>query len=150
MGFNIVLVEPEIPMNTGNIGRLSLASGSALHLVKPFGFELNDKRLKRAGLDYWKHISVNIYENIEEFFLKNKDANMVYFSSSATKIYTTINFQDNMFFLFGKESVGLSKEITFKNLDNLYKIPIYSKHVRSLNLANAVSIVVYEALRNLK
>ena len=149
MGFNIVLVEPEIPMNTGNIGRLSLASGSALHLVKPFGFELDDKRLKRAGLDYWKHISVNIYENIEEFFLKNKDANMVYFSSSATKNYTTINFQDNMFFLFGKESVGLSKEITVKNLDNLYKIPIYSKHVRSLNLANAVSIVVYEALRNL-
>ena len=150
MGFNIVLVEPEIPMNTGNIGRLSLASGSALHLVKPFGFELGDKRLKRAGLDYWKHISVNIYENIEDFFLKNKDANMVYFSSSATKNYTTINFQDNMFFLFGKESVGLSKEITVKNLDNLYKIPIYSKHVRSLNLANAVSIVVYEALRNLK
>ena len=150
MGFNIVLVEPEIPMNTGNIGRLSLASGSALHLVKPFGFELDEKRLKRAGLDYWKHISVNIYENIEEFFLKNKDANMVYFSSSATKNYTTINFQDNMFFLFGKESVGLSKEITVKNLDNLYKIPIYSKHVRSLNLANAVSIVVYEALRNLK
>ena len=150
MGFNIVLVEPEIPMNTGNIGRLSLASGSALHLVKPFGFELDDKRLKRAGLDYWKHISVNIYENIEEFFLKNKDANMVYFSSSATKNYTTINFQDDMFFLFGKESVGLSKEITVKNLDNLYKIPIYSKHVRSLNLANAVSIVVYEALRNLK
>mgnify|MGYP001261810377 CR=1 FL=1 len=150
MGLNIVLVEPEIPMNTGNIGRLSLASGSALHLVKPFGFELDDKRLKRAGLDYWKHISVNIYENIEDFFLKNKEANMVYFSSSATKNYTTINFQDNMFFLFGKESVGLSKEITVKNLDNLYKIPIYSKHVRSLNLANAVSIVVYEALRNLK
>ena len=150
MGLNIVLVEPEIPMNTGNIGRLSLASGSALHLVKPFGFELDDKRLKRAGLDYWKHISVNIYENIEEFFLKNKGVNMVYFSSSATKNYTTINFQDNMFFLFGKESVGLSKEITVKNLDNLYKIPIYSKHVRSLNLANAVSIVVYEALRNLK
>jgi tRNA (cytidine/uridine-2'-O-)-methyltransferase len=150
MGFNIVLVEPEIPMNTGNIGRLSLASGSTLHLVKPFGFDLDDKRLKRAGLDYWKHISVNIYENIEDFFLKNKETNMVYFSSSATKNYTTINFQDNMFFLFGKESVGLSKEITVKNSDNLYKIPIYTKHVRSLNLANAVSIVVYEALRNLK
>jgi len=150
MGLNIVLVEPEIPMNTGNIGRLSLASGSSLHLVKPFGFELDDKRLKRAGLDYWKHISVNIYENIEDFFLKNQDANMVYFSSSASKNYTTINFQDNMFFLFGKESVGLSKEITVKNLDNLYKIPIYSKQVRSLNLANAVSIVLYEALRNLK
>ena len=150
MGFNIVLVEPEIPTNTGNIGRLSLASGSALHLVKPFGFELDDKSLKRAGLDYWKHISINIYENIEDFYLKNKDVNMVYFSSSATKNYTTINFQDNMFFLFGKESVGLSKKITFKNSEKLYRIPIYSKHVRSLNLANAVSIVVYEALRNLK
>ena len=150
MGFNIVLVEPEIPTNTGNIGRLSLASGSVLHLVKPFGFELDDKRLKRAGLDYWKHISINIYENIEDFYLKNKDVNMVYFSSSATKNYTTINFQDNMFFLFGKESVGLSKKIIVKNSEKLYRIPIYSKHVRSLNLANAVSIVVYEALRNLK
>ncbi len=150
MGFNIVLVEPEIPTNTGNIGRLSLASGSVLHLVKPFGFELNDKRLKRAGLDYWKHISINIYENIEHFYLVNKEANMVYFSSSATKNYTSINFQDNMFFLFGKESVGLSKEIISNNLDKLYKIPIYTKHVRSLNLANAVSIIVYEALRNLK
>lgn len=150
MGFNIVLVEPEIPTNTGNIGRLSLASGSALHLVKPFGFELNDKRLKRAGLDYWKHISINIYENIEDFYLKNKEANMVYFSSSATKNYTSIYFQDNMFFLFGKESVGLSKEIIINNLDKLYKIPIYTKYVRSLNLANAVSIVVYEALRNIE
>jgi len=150
MGFNIVLVEPEIPMNTGNIGRLSLASGSVLHLVKPFGFQLDDKRLKRAGLDYWKHISVNIYENIEDFFLKNKEEKMVYFSSSATKSYTTINFEDNMFFLFGKESVGLSKKITEKNSDSLYKIPIYTNHVRSLNLANAVSIVVYEGLRNLK
>jgi tRNA (cytidine/uridine-2'-O-)-methyltransferase len=150
MSFNIVLVEPEIPMNTGNIGRLSLASGSVLHLVKPFGFQLDDKRLKRAGLDYWKHISVNIYENIEDFFLKNKEEKMVYFSSSATKSYTTINFEENMFFLFGKESVGLSKEITEKNSDSLYKIPIYTNHVRSLNLANAVSIVVYEGLRNLK
>ena len=150
MGFNIVLVEPEIPTNTGNIGRLSLASGSVLHLVKPFGFELNDKRLKRAGLDYWKHISINIYENIEDFYLVNKEANMVYFSSSATKNYTSISFQDNMFFLFGKESEGLSKEIINNNLDKLYKIPIYTKYVRSLNLANAVSIVVYEALKNIE
>ena len=150
MGFNIVLVEPEIPMNTGNIGRLSLASESTLHLVKPFGFQLDDKRLKRAGLDYWKYISVNIYESIEDFFLKNKEERMVYFSSSANKNYTNINFEDNMFFLFGKESVGLSKEITEKNSNSLYKIPIYSKHIRSLNLANAVSIVVYEGLRNLK
>jgi tRNA (cytidine/uridine-2'-O-)-methyltransferase len=150
MGFNIVLVEPEIPMNTGNIGRLSLASESTLHLVKPFGFQLDDKRLKRAGLDYWKYISVNIYESIEDFFFKNKEEKIVYFSSSANKNYTNINFEDNMFFLFGKESVGLSKEITEKYSNSLYKIPIYSKHIRSLNLANAVSIVVYEGLRNLK
>ena len=150
MGFNIVLIEPEIPMNTGNIGRLSLASGSTLHLVKPFGFELNDKRLKRAGLDYWKHVTLEIYEDKDEFFLKNRGENMVYFSSSASKDYCSIKYEDNMFFIFGKESVGLSKEIISKNSNQLYKIPIHSKYIRSLNLANAVSIVVYEGLRNLK
>ena len=150
MAFNIVLLEPEIPMNTGNIGRLSLASGSTLHLVKPFGFELNDKRLKRAGLDYWKHVTLEIYEDKDEFFLKNRGENMVYFSSSASKEYCSIKYEDNMFFIFGKESVGLSKEILSKNSNQLYKIPIHSKYIRSLNLANAVSVVVYEGLRNLK
>ena len=149
MGFNIVLIEPEIPMNTGNIGRLSLASGSSLHLVKPFGFEINDARLKRAGLDYWKHISVKIYENINDFLSINNDKNMVYLSSSAQESYCSIDYKDDMFLIFGKESVGLSKNIITKNSDKLYKIPIYSNHVRSLNLANAVSIVVYEGLRNI-
>ena len=149
MGFNIVLIEPEIPMNTGNIGRLSLASGSVLHLVKPFGFEINDARLKRAGLDYWKHISVKIYENVNDFLSINNDKNMVYLSSSAEKSYCSINYKDDMFLVFGKESVGLSKDIITKNSDKLYKIPIHSNHVRSLNLANAVSIVVYEGLRNI-
>ena len=149
MGFNIVLIEPEIPTNTGNIGRLALASGSTLHLVKPFGFEINDARLKRAGLDYWKHISVKIYENINDFLSINNDENMVYLSSSAEKSYCSIEYKDNMFLVFGKESVGLSKNIITKNSDKLYKIPIHSNHVRSLNLANAVSIVVYEGLRNI-
>ena len=149
MGFNIVLIEPEIPNNTGNIGRLALASGSILHLVKPFGFEINDTRLKRAGLDYWKHISVKIYENINDFMSINNDKNMVYLSSSAKKSYCSINYKDDMFLVFGKESVGLSKDIITKNSDKLYKIPIHSNHVRSLNLANAVSIVVYEGLRNI-
>ena len=149
MGFNIVLIEPEIPMNTGNIGRLALASGSTLHLVKPFGFEINDTRLKRAGLDYWKHISVKIYENINDFLSINNDKNMVYLSSSADKSYCSIEYKDDMFLVFGKESVGLSKNIITKNSDKLYKIPIHSNHVRSLNLANAVSIVVYEGLRNI-
>ncbi len=150
MGFNIVLIEPEIPMNTGNIGRLSLASGSNLHLVKPFGFELEDSRLKRAGLDYWKHISLNIYESTDEFFSINKDKNIVFFSSHAENAYTSINYQDEMFLIFGKESVGLPKNLIEANSDKLYKIPIYSEHIRSLNLANAVSVVVYEGLRNIK
>lgn len=150
MPFNIVLVEPEIPNNTGNIGRLSLASGSVLHLVKPFGFELSDARLKRAGLDYWKHITVKIYENLDEFVAVNKDKKMVFFSSSATKNYTSIDYKDDLFFVFGKESVGLPKNLVVNNLDKCYKIPIHSPHVRSLNLANAVSIVVYEGLRSLE
>ena len=149
MGFNIVLIEPEIPMNTGNIGRLSLASGSVLHLVKPFGFELDDSRLKRAGLDYWKHISVKIYESMDEFSSINNDKNMVYLSSSGEKNYCSIDYKDDMFLIFGKESVGLPKNIIAENSDKLYKIPIYSNHVRSLNLANAVSIVVYDGLRNI-
>ena len=149
MGFNIVLIEPEIPMNTGNIGRLSLASGSVLHLVKPLGFEINDARLKRAGLDYWKHLTVKIYEGLDEFFSKNKNENMVYLSSSGEKDYSSINYQDKMFLVFGKESVGLPNNILAENSDKLFKIPIYSDHVRSLNLANAVSIVVYDGLRNI-
>lgn len=145
-----MLIEPEIPMNTGNIGRLSLASGSTLHLVKPFGFELDDKRVKRAGLDYWKHISLKIYENVEDFFERNKGRKMAFFSSHAKKDYLEIDYSDEMFFIFGKESVGLSSEIIERNEESLYKIPIFSEHIRSLNLANAVSIVVYEGLRNLK
>lgn len=150
MGFNIVLIEPEIPTNTGNIGRLSLGSGSTLHLVKPFGFEINDKRLKRAGLDYWKHISVFIYENIDEFYSKNKDQHFVYFSSHGAQDYCAIDYKENMFLIFGKESVGLPEDILTKNSSLVYNIPIYSSHIRSLNLANAVSIVVYEGLRNIR
>lgn len=150
MGFNIVLFEPEIPTNTGNIGRLSLGSGSNLHLVKPFGFEIDDKRLKRAGLDYWKHVTVHIYESIDEFYSKNKGKNFVYFSSHGTKDYCEIDFKDDMFLIFGKESTGLPERVISENQDLLYNIPIYSPHIRSLNLANAVGIVVYEGIRNLK
>lgn len=149
MGYNIVLIEPEIPMNTGNIGRLSLASGSTLHLVKPFGFELSDKRVKRAGLDYWQHISLKLYDSVEEFFELNKDKKMVFFSSHGKKQFWDIPFVDELFLVFGKESVGLSSKIIEKNLESVYKIPIYSEHIRSLNLANAVSVVVYEGIRNL-
>ena len=149
MGLNIVLIEPEIPNNTGNIGRLSLASGSTLHLVKPFGFELSDSRVKRAGLDYWKHVDLKIYESADEFFSTHTDKKMAFFSSHGTKSFWDIDFEDEMFLVFGKESVGLSKEITSTNSDNLYQIPIHSEHIRSLNLGNAVSVVVYEGLRQM-
>lgn len=150
MAFNIVLIEPEIPMNTGNIGRLSLASGSNLHLVKPFGFELNDKRVKRAGLDYWQHVSLFIYEDLEDFYSKNKGKQFAYLSSHGSQDYTAINYEDDMFLVFGKESVGLPKNIVEENINSVFTIPIFSSHIRSLNLANAVSIVVYEGIRNLK
>ena len=149
MPLNIVLIEPEIPNNTGNIGRLALASGSKLHLVKPFGFEIDDTRLKRAGLDYWQHLSVTYYESIEEFFKVNKNQNMVFLSSHGTKTHWDIPFKDNMFLVFGKESVGLPKHTVKDYLKDVYKIPLYNENVRSLNLANAVSIVVYEGLKYL-
>jgi tRNA (cytidine/uridine-2'-O-)-methyltransferase len=150
MPINIVLIEPEIPNNTGNIGRLALATGSHLHLVKPLGFEIDDARLKRAGLDYWQHLSVTYYENIDAFFKVNGNKHMVFLSSHGTKHHWDIPFKDDMFFVFGKESVGLPKSILKAHENQLFKIPIYSKQVRSLNLANAVGIVVYESLKYIK
>ncbi|PCI94964.1 MAG: tRNA (uridine(34)/cytosine(34)/5-carboxymethylaminomethyluridine(34)-2'-O)-methyltransferase TrmL [Flavobacteriales bacterium] len=147
MAFNIVLIEPEIPNNTGNIGRLSLATGSNLHLVKPFGFEIDDTRLKRAGLDYWKHINLFTYDSIADFYEKNPNAKMTYFSSHGEKSHWDMEYKDELFLVFGKESKGLPQSITDQNKQNTYKIPLYSEHIRSLNLANAVSVVVYEGLR---
>ncbi len=149
MPLNIVLFEPEIPNNTGNIGRLALASGSNLHLVKPFGFEISDTRLKRAGLDYWQHLSVTMYDSIEDFFIKNQNKNMVFLSSHGIKNHWSIDFEDDMFLIFGKESVGLPKHIIKSHPDKLFKIPLYSEHIRSLNLANAVAIVIYEGLKHI-
>ena len=150
MGFNIVLFEPEIPNNTGNIGRLSLASGSKLHLVKPFGFELDDKRVKRAGLDYWQHLDLTVYESMEEFFSINEDREFAFFSSHGSKDYCSIDYRDEMFLIFGKESVGLPKDLMDQYASRVFNIPLYSAHIRSLNLANAVGIVVYEGLRSLR
>ncbi len=150
MPLNIVLIEPEIPTNTGNIGRLSLASGSNLHLVKPLGFDIDDKRVKRAGLDYWQHISLHLYESVDDFFNTHQDKKMAFLSSHGTKDYLSIDYEEDMFLIFGKESVGLPASITDRHKDKLFKIPIHSPHIRSLNLANAVSIVVYEGLRQLQ
>src|SRR5690606_18215449 len=149
MPLHIVLIEPEIPNNTGNIGRLALASGSTLHLVKPFGFEISDSRLKRAGLDYWQHVTIIYYDSIADFFSRNQNQPMVFLSSHGNKTHWDIPFKDNLFLVFGKESVGLPKHIIEAHAEHLYKIPLYSNHVRSLNLANAVGIVVYEGLKHL-
>lgn len=146
---NIVLIHPEIPNNTGNIGRLTLGAGCKLHLVKPFGFEINDKRLKRAGLDYWQHLDVEYYDSQDDFFTKNACANMVFLSSHGTETHYEIPFEEDLFLVFGKESRGLPKEIRDKHPDQLYTIPMYSEHIRSFNLANAVGIVVYEGIRKL-
>lgn len=150
MSLHIVLLEPEIPNNTGNIGRLSLATGSTLHLIKPFGFELDDKRVKRAGLDYWKHVNLHVYEDSTAFFEQYKDKPMVFLSSHGSKDYWDISFTEDLFLIFGKESVGLPKEFLEARREQLYRIPIHSEHIRSINLANAVSVVVYEGLRQLK
>lgn len=149
MPLNIVLIEPEIPNNTGNIGRLALASGSKLHLVKPFGFELTDKKLKRAGLDYWQHISVSIYENQEEFFKVHGHNEMVFFSSHGERSHWDISYSEDLFLIFGKESVGLPKELLTSENAVVAKIPLETSQIRSLNLANAVAIAVYEGLRQL-
>lgn len=150
MSFHIVLLEPEIPNNTGNIGRLSLASGCTLHLIKPLGFELNDARVKRAGLDYWKHVRLFLYENFDEFLELNRDKKMVYFSSHAEKQYDDLSYEEDMFLIFGKESVGLDISVLNENPSAVYKIPIHREYIRSLNLANAVSVIVYEGLRQLR
>jgi len=150
MSFNIVLIEPEIPNNTGNIGRLSLAAGCNLHLVKPLGFELSDKRVKRAGLDYWRHVNLHIYENIEAFFTKHQDKTFAFFTSKGKKHHWDLQFQKDIFLVFGKESVGLPNELIKDKIDASYKIPIHSPHIRSLNLANAVSIIVYHGLYQLQ
>lgn len=146
---NIVLINPEIPNNTGNIGRLALGSGCKLHLVKPFGFEIDDKRLKRAGLDYWQHLEVQYYDSIDDFFKKNASSKMVFLSSHGTKTHYEIPFEEDVYLVFGKESKGLPKEITNQYPDQLYTIPMFSEHIRSFNLANAVGIVIYEGIRQL-
>lgn len=144
--FNIVLVEPEIPQNTGNIARTCAATGSRLHIVKPMGFEIDDKKLKRAGLDYWHLLGVCYYENLDDFFEKTKGARYFYATTKAKHTYCDIEFKENDFLIFGKETKGLPEELLSKNKDLCMRIPMISE-ARSLNLSNSVAIVVYEALR---
>lgn len=143
--FNIVLVEPEIPQNTGNISRTCACTNTHLHLIRPFGFELSDRTLKRAGLDYWDKLCVTTYDSLEEFFSKN-DGPYYYFSTKASKRYTDISFPDGAYLVFGKETKGLPESLVFENPDTALRIPM-GKNLRSLNLSNSVAIVLYEALR---
>lgn len=144
--FNIVLVEPEIPQNTGNIARTCAATGSKLHIVKPMGFEIDDKKLKRAGLDYWHLLGIKYYENLDDFFEQNKDGRFFYSTTKAQYTYADAQFLDGDYILFGKETKGLPEELLYKHPERCIRIPMISE-ARSLNLSNAVAIVAYEALR---
>ncbi|MDX1446558.1 tRNA (cytidine(34)-2'-O)-methyltransferase [Lishizhenia sp.] len=150
MALNIVLFEPEIPNNTGNIGRLALGTGCNLHLVKPYGFEISDKKLKRAGLDYWPHINLTEYDSVEDFFAQHGHAKFAFFSSKGERSFWEIPYEDDLFLVFGKESKGLDDWITEKYAKDTYQIPMFSDKIRSFNIANAVAIAVYEGIRNLK
>ena len=144
--FNIVLVEPEIPQNTGNIARTCAATGAKLHIIKPMGFEIDDKKLKRAGLDYWHLLGVRYYENLEEFFEKTAGARYFYSTTKGRHIYSDVEFSDGDYILFGKETKGLPEELLYENEQSCIRIPMISE-ARSLNLSNSVAIVIYEALR---
>jgi len=143
---NIVLHEPEIPANTGNIGRTCVATGSSLHLIKPLGFSIEEKELKRAGLDYWKDLDLYVYESYEDFLSKNPNARVVYASTKGQHIYSDFEFAANDYIMFGKESAGIPEEILVKHPNETVRIPMLGE-TRSLNLSNSVAIVLYEALR---
>ena len=142
---NIVMVEPEIPQNTGNVARTCAATGARLHLVGPMGFKIDDKKLKRAGLDYWQYLDITYYDNIDDFFSKNK-GEFYYFTTKALHNHSDIEYPDNCYLLFGKETKGLPEELLLKNRDNCVRIPMIGD-ARSLNLSNSVAIGVYEVLR---
>ena len=145
---NIVLHEPEIPQNTGNIARTCAATGASLHLLRPMGFEVDDKKLKRAGLDYWDKLDITYYDGLEDFFSKHPDAkeNIFYFSTKAPRAYTEVEYRDDVYIMFGKESRGLPEELLHANPDKCVRIPMLNE-LRSLNLSNSVAIAVYEILR---
>ena len=143
---NIVLHEPEIPGNTGTIGRTCVATGTRLHLIEPLGFQINDKTLKRAGLDYWPHLDVTIYKNFEEFLEKNPNAHIFMATTKAKKLYTEVTYGPDDYLMFGKESSGIPEEILVNYEETAIRIPM-NPDIRSLNLSNSASIVLYEALR---
>lgn len=145
---NIVLHEPEIPQNTGNIARTCAATGASLHIIRPMGFEIDDRKLKRAGLDYWDKLDITYYDSYAAFFEKRPEAirNTYYFSTKAPRSYTEVKYPDNVFIMFGKETKGLPEDILYENRDFCVRIPMRDT-IRSLNLSNSVAIAVYEIIR---
>ena len=145
MIINVVMVEPEIPQNTGNVARTCAATGARLHLVGPMGFTVDDKKLKRAGLDYWHFLDISYYDNLNQFFEQNS-GEFFFFTTKARHTYTEIKYPDNCYLFFGKETKGLPEELLIKNPDRCVRIPM-QHDIRSLNLSNSVAIAVYETLR---
>jgi len=146
LAINIVLVEPEIPQNTGNIVRTCAAVGARLHLIKPLGFSVEDKYLKRAGLDYWNEVDITYYDSFQELKEKYKGSSFYYATTKAVRTYAEIEYPDDCFFVFGKETKGLPEDILVQNKEWCIRIPMIGE-IRSLNLSNSVAIIVYEALR---
>jgi len=143
---NIILFEPEIPVNTGNIGRTCVATGTKLHLIRPLGFFIDDKSLKRAGMDYWKSLDVTVYDNFNDFLTKNNNPKIFMVETKTEKLYTEVKYKSNDFIMFGKETTGIPDEILEKYKDTVVRIPMLLG-TRSLNLSNAAAIVLFEALR---
>lgn len=143
---NIVLLEPEIPANTGNIGRTCVAAGARLHLIEPMGFQITEKQVKRAGLDYWDKLDYIVYDSYRDFLAKNPNANIYMATTKAQRVYSDVEFEDDCYIMFGKESAGIPEEILVNNQKNTIRIPMFGD-IRSLNLGNSVAIVLYEALR---
>ena len=143
---NIVLLEPEMPANTGNIGRTCVATNSRLHLIEPLGFKLNEKMLKRAGLDYWDKLDVTVYSDYQDFLDKNPGAKIYMATTKGRHVYSDVSYEPDCFIMFGKESAGIPEEILHENKENSIRIPM-NPSIRSLNLSNSVAIVLYEALR---
>jgi len=143
---NIVLLEPEIPANTGNIGRTCVATGSRLHLIEPLGFRLNEKDIKRAGMDYWSDLDVNTYINYEDFLERNPGAKIYMATTKAANVYTDLTFEEDCYIMFGKESAGIPEDILSIHKADCIRIPMIGE-IRSLNLGNSVAVVLYEVLR---
>ena len=147
MAFNITLICPEIPQNTGNIGRLCVSADASLHLVKPLGFSLDDKYIRRSGLDYWRHLDLTVHDSVEEFLAFSEEEECYFFSTKTDKSYTDCKFAADSFLIFGNEGAGFPSGFYDKFVDKMYTIPMPGKHARSLNLANSAAIVLYEALK---